>query len=58
MSTSTEGGPNAVGQPIEQVLPEVMPVLAEARSGLVRFVQTQIAVNRAGRDRIVNIRGS
>jgi two-component system nitrogen regulation sensor histidine kinase NtrY len=55
-SANTEDVPTAVGRPIEQVLPEVAPVLAEARNGLLRLVQTQIAVNRGGRDRIFNIR--
>jgi two-component system, NtrC family, nitrogen regulation sensor histidine kinase NtrY len=55
-SANTEDVPTAVGRPIEQVLPEIAPVLAEARSGLLRLVQTQIAVNRGGRDRIFNIR--
>ena len=56
IAASGEGAANPVGQPIEQVLPEVAPVLAEARGGLLRLVQSQIAVNRAGRDRIFNVR--
>jgi two-component system nitrogen regulation sensor histidine kinase NtrY len=47
---------NPVGQPIEKVLPEVGPVVAEARNGLLRLVQSQISVNRAGRDRVYNVR--
>ncbi len=46
---------SAVGQSIEAVLPEVAPVLAEARSNNARLVRGQIAVNRAGRDRIFNM---
>lgn len=46
----------AIGQPIEDVLPEAAPVLAEARSGDLRLMQGQISVSRAGRDRIFNIR--
>jgi two-component system, NtrC family, nitrogen regulation sensor histidine kinase NtrY len=46
---------SAVGQPIEAVLPEVSSNLAEARSSSARLVRGQIAVNRAGRDRIFNM---
>jgi len=46
---------SAVGQPIEAVLPEVAPLLGEARSGNTRLVRGQVAVNRAGRDRIFNM---
>jgi two-component system nitrogen regulation sensor histidine kinase NtrY len=56
ISANAEAAPNAVGRPIEEVLPEVAPVLAEARGGLLRLVHSQIAVNRGGRDRIFNVR--
>ena len=46
---------SAVGQLIEAVLPEVAPILAEARSNNARLVRGQIAVNRGGRDRIFNM---
>ena len=45
----------AVGQLIEAVLPEVAPVLGEARSSNGRLARGQIAVSRAGRDRIFNM---
>lgn len=47
---------SAIGQPIEDVLPEAAPVLAEARGGDLRLMQGQISVSRAGRERIFNIR--
>ena len=47
---------SAIGRPIEAVLPEAGPVIAEARSGDLRLMQGQISVNRAGRERIFNIR--
>ena len=56
IAANAEGAPNPVGRPIEEILPEVMPVLAEARDGLTRLVQSQIAVNRGGRDRMFNVR--
>ncbi|MGO9007130.1 MAG: ATP-binding protein [Beijerinckiaceae bacterium] len=56
ISANAETAPNPVGRPIEEVLPEVAPVLTEARSGFLRLVQSQIAVNRNGRDRIFNVR--
>ncbi|HLH10301.1 MAG TPA: PAS domain-containing sensor histidine kinase [Methylovirgula sp.] len=46
---------SAVGQSIETVLPEVAPVLTESRTSNARLVRGQIAVNRAGRDRIFNM---
>lgn len=46
---------SAVGQSIESVLPEVAPVLGESRASAARLVRGQIAVNRAGRDRIFNM---
>ncbi|MHB8884348.1 MAG: sensor histidine kinase NtrY-like [Methylovirgula sp.] len=51
-----EASATAIGQPIEAVLPEAAPVLAEARSGDLRLMQGQISVSRAGRERIFNIR--
>ncbi len=51
-----EASATAIGQPIEAVLPEASPVLAEARSGDLRLMQGQISVSRAGRERIFNIR--
>jgi two-component system, NtrC family, nitrogen regulation sensor histidine kinase NtrY len=49
------GEASALGQSIEAVLPEVASVLAEARSSNGRLARGQIAVNRAGRDRIFNM---
>ncbi len=51
-----EASAGAIGEPIETVLPEAAPVIAEARSSDLRLTQGQISVNRAGRDRIFNIR--
>lgn len=53
---SDDASATAIGQPIEAVLPEAAPVLAEARSGDIRLMQGQISVSRAGRERIFNIR--
>jgi two-component system, NtrC family, nitrogen regulation sensor histidine kinase NtrY len=49
------GQASAIGQSIEAVLPEVAAGLDEARSSNARLVRGQIAVNRAGRDRIFNM---
>jgi two-component system nitrogen regulation sensor histidine kinase NtrY len=46
----------AIGKPIESVLPEAAPLIAEARANDLRLVQGQISVNRAARDRIFNVR--
>ncbi len=45
----------AAGKSIDTVLPEAAPWLAEARASNARLVRGQIAVNRAGRDRIFNL---
>jgi two-component system nitrogen regulation sensor histidine kinase NtrY len=45
-----------VGQAVEQVFPEIEPILSEARGSHARLVQGQIALSRAGRDRLFNVR--
>jgi two-component system nitrogen regulation sensor histidine kinase NtrY len=45
-----------VGRPIEAVLPEIGPLVAEARSGRQRAGQGQILVMRQGRERTLNVR--
>jgi two-component system nitrogen regulation sensor histidine kinase NtrY len=45
-----------VGKPVESVLPEVAPVLAEAKSTQMRLVQGQVGLHRAAGDRIYNVR--
>jgi len=53
---SGEAAESLVGQPVESVLPEIEPVLTEARGSNSRMVQGQIALSRAGRDRLFNVR--
>jgi len=45
-----------VGQAVVSVFPEIEPVLIEARGSHSRLVQGQIALSRAGRDRLFNVR--
>jgi two-component system nitrogen regulation sensor histidine kinase NtrY len=45
-----------VGQPIEAVLPEIAELLAEIRASRQRLVQRQVALSRAGRERMLNVR--
>jgi two-component system nitrogen regulation sensor histidine kinase NtrY len=45
-----------VGQPIVTVLPELEPLLAEARLGRQRLMERQILIPRAGRERTLNVR--
>ncbi len=52
----SEAPETLVGQPVESVFPEIEPILTEARASHSRLVQGQIAVNRAGRDRLFNVR--
>jgi two-component system, NtrC family, nitrogen regulation sensor histidine kinase NtrY len=50
-----EDGRNAVGRAIDTVLPEVTPVLDEARAGTTRLARGQISVHRGGRERTFNL---
>ncbi|WP_297295100.1 PAS domain-containing sensor histidine kinase [uncultured Methylovirgula sp.] len=50
-----EDGQGPVGQPIDAVLPEVMPVLEDARNSSGRLSRGQISVNRGGRERTFNL---
>jgi two-component system nitrogen regulation sensor histidine kinase NtrY len=52
LAGAEQGG---VGKPLSDVLPEVSPILQEAASSH-RGAQAQIAVMRAGRERILNVR--
>ena len=45
----------AIGRPVSDVLPEIAPILQDAASSH-RGVQGQIAMMRAGRERILNVR--
>jgi two-component system nitrogen regulation sensor histidine kinase NtrY len=51
-----EGAVDIVGQKVEGVMPEVASILAEARGSQHRLVQGQVSINRAGRDRLFNVR--
>jgi two-component system nitrogen regulation sensor histidine kinase NtrY len=45
-----------MGQPIDEAIPELAPILAEAKNARARLYQGQITANRQGRERILNIR--
>ena len=45
-----------IGEPFEVVIPELAPVMADAREGRSRMTQSQITLIRRGRERIYNIR--
>jgi len=46
----------AVGKDIGELLPEIEPLVAEMRAGRQRLIQSQIALIRDGRERMVNVR--
>ncbi len=52
---ANEDGRGAVGRIIDDVLPEVAPVLHDARGTNGRLARGQISVNRGGRDRTFNL---
>jgi two-component system nitrogen regulation sensor histidine kinase NtrY len=45
-----------VGEPIDQALPELRAKINEALAGRLRLYQSQIVLNRGGRERIYNMR--
>ena len=46
----------AIGRPIEEILPELGPALAEARAANLRLTQSQLVLMRLGRERNFNVR--
>ena len=45
-----------VGEPFEAIIPELAPVMADARESRSRMIQSQITLRRQGPERIYNIR--
>ena len=45
-----------VGEPFESIIPELAPVMADARESRSRMIQSQITLRRHGPERIYNIR--
>ncbi len=62
LNVSTErmlgAGGARIGQLVEEAVPELAPVLAEARTARARLYQGQITLNRGDRERILNVRVS
>ncbi len=49
-------GDQRIGAPFEDVIPELAPVMTDARESRSRMMQSQITLNRHGRERMYNIR--
>ncbi|HEY7296646.1 MAG TPA: PAS domain-containing sensor histidine kinase [Xanthobacteraceae bacterium] len=47
---------DALGKPVKDVVPELVDLLANARSGMQRLVQGQVTINRTGRERNLSVR--
>jgi two-component system, NtrC family, nitrogen regulation sensor histidine kinase NtrY len=47
---------DVLGKPLSDVVPELGPVVADARSGSQRLVQGQITMSRGGRERNLSVR--
>jgi two-component system nitrogen regulation sensor histidine kinase NtrY len=47
---------DALGEPLEKVVPELTTLVAEARTGMQRLVQGQVTINRGGRERNLSVR--
>jgi two-component system nitrogen regulation sensor histidine kinase NtrY len=47
---------DALGRPLEDVVPELTGLVADARNGTQRLVQGQVTINREGRDRNLSVR--
>ncbi|MCW2273450.1 HAMP domain-containing protein [Rhodoblastus acidophilus] len=50
------GDEEGVGKPVAEIMPELEPILDEARGGHARLTQKQMQMTRAGRERIYNVR--
>ncbi|MCB1475363.1 MAG: PAS domain-containing sensor histidine kinase [Rhodobiaceae bacterium] len=46
----------AIGRPVAEILPEIMPLLDKARHQPQRIQQGQIQLHRAGREQTINVR--
>jgi len=49
-------GDPRIGERFEDVIPELVPVMTDARESRSRMMQSQITLNRHGRERMYNIR--
>jgi two-component system nitrogen regulation sensor histidine kinase NtrY len=47
---------DALHRPLEQMVPELIDLVAAVRSGMQRLVQGQVTINRNGRERTVSVR--
>ena len=47
---------DALGKPFKEVVPELVDLLASARSGMQRLIQGQVTINRNGRERNLSVR--
>ncbi len=45
-----------LGKPLNEIVPELAPIIAEAREGNQRLAQGQMTINRNGRERNVSVR--
>jgi two-component system, NtrC family, nitrogen regulation sensor histidine kinase NtrY len=48
--------PDILGRPLAAIVPELAPLLEEARSGIQRLAQGQVTMNRGGRERNLSVR--
>ena len=56
LSAGSEAETNVVGRTLTDLLPELKPVLEDARAGRQRLHQAQVTLTRAHRERTLNIR--
>ena len=47
---------DVLGHMVTDVVPELSPVIDEARTGAQRLTQSQVTINRGGRERILSVR--
>ena len=48
--------PDILGRPLAAIVPELAPLLEEARAGIQRLAQGQVTMNRGGRERNLSVR--
>jgi len=51
-----QSGDQRIGERFDEVIPELVPVMTDARESRSRMMQSQVTLNRHGRERMYNIR--
>jgi two-component system, NtrC family, nitrogen regulation sensor histidine kinase NtrY len=56
LATAADADQSPIGRRLDEIVPELAPILAEAKAGPARLFQSQLALTRDGRERTFNVR--